>query len=245
MPDCRARAHARPAGDAHHARQGVRQRLRAARAGDRRHRARADQGKVNGAVGNYNAHVVAYPALDWERFAARVVAGWAWNSIRTRRRSAARLHGRALRSPRPAPNTVAGRSRPRRLGLTCRWATSGSAMREGEVGSSTMPHKVNPIDFVQNSEATWASPTPCLRHLAGKRSCPCPRWQRDLTDSTVLRNMGVALGYTRWDGWSACARGSGSSRRAGAARGGSRGELEVLAEPIQTLDAALLVPNPL
>ena len=81
-------------------------------------------------------------------------------------------------------------------------------MKEGEVGSSTMPHKVNPIDF-ENSEGNLGLANALLRHLAEK--LPISRWQRDLTDSTVLRNMGVALGYALL-GWTSLRQGSRSSR---------------------------------
>ena len=106
-------------------------------------------------------------------------------------------------------------------------------MKEGEVGSSTMPHKVNPIDF-ENSEGNLGLANALLRHLAEK--LPISRWQRDLTDSTVLRNMGVALGHALL-GWSSLRAGARASSTVDAARIAADldANWEVLAEPIQTV----------
>ncbi len=161
--------------------------------------------KMNGAVGNYNAHLAAWPDFDWEAFARRVVEA-------------------------PAPEADHGFSQAFGLGLTFQpysiqiephdymaelfdaIARAGTICidlardvwgyislgyfkqktKAGEIGSSTMPHKVNPIDF-ENAEGNLGLANALLRHLAEK--LPISRWQRDLTDSTVLRNMGVALGY--------------------------------------------------
>jgi adenylosuccinate lyase len=114
-------------------------------------------------------------------------------------------------------------------------------LKAGEVGSSTMPHKVNPIDF-ENSEGNFGLANAVLRHLAGK--LPVSRWQRDLTDSTVLRNLGVAFGYTLV-GIDSCLRGL---RKLEVNEERLRADLddawEVLAEPVQTVMRRYGIPNP-
>jgi adenylosuccinate lyase len=149
-------------------------------------------GKINGAVGNYNAHLAAYPDMDWPGFARRFVEsfGLAWNPCTTQIEPhdyMAELFDAVARF-----NTV--------LIDFCRdvWGyISLGYFRQktiaGEVGSSTMPHKVNPIDF-ENAEGNLGIANAVLRHLAEK--LPISRWQRDLTDSTVLRNLGVGIGHT-------------------------------------------------
>jgi adenylosuccinate lyase len=160
--------------------------------------------KMNGAVGNYNAHLSAWPDVDWEAVSRRVVE---------------------------SPERLDPAAGPVGLGLTFQaysiqienhdymaelydavarantilidWARDvwgyvslgyfKQRLKAGEIGSSTMPHKVNPIDF-ENAEGNLGLANALLRHLSEK--LPISRWQRDLTDSTVLRNMGVALGYT-------------------------------------------------
>ena len=148
-------------------------------------------GKINGAVGNYNAHVAAYPEVDWPGLARGFVEGLGlvWNPYTTQIEPhdwiAEYCH--ALEGF----NTV--------LMDLCRdvwgYVSLGyfrQRVVEGEVGSSTMPHKVNPIDF-ENAEGNLGVANALLAHFAGK--LPVSRWQRDLTDSTVLRNLGVALGH--------------------------------------------------
>ncbi len=149
-------------------------------------------GKMNGAVGNYNAHRIAYPDVDWEALSARVVTGLGlrpnpWTTQIEPHDHLARLFDAMARL-----NTV--------LIDLCRdlWGYIGlgyfrSRVVAGEVGSSTMPHKVNPIDF-ENAEGNLGVANALLEHLA--RKLPVSRWQRDLTDSTVLRNIGPAFGYT-------------------------------------------------
>jgi adenylosuccinate lyase len=149
------------------------------------------KGKLNGAVGNYNAHVISYPDVEWERLAAKAVAslGLEFSPYTTQIEphdgiaeycdTLARANTILIDLDRDVWGYVSlGYFRQR--------------MREGEVGSSTMPHKVNPIDF-ENSEGNLGLANALLRHLADK--LPVSRWQRDLTDSTVLRNLGVALGH--------------------------------------------------
>jgi adenylosuccinate lyase len=149
--------------------------------------------KMNGAVGNYNAHLAAYPDFDWEAFARDVVEhrlGLAFNPYTIQIEPhdwMAELFDAIARA-----NTI-----------LIDWARDvwgyvslgyfRQRLKEGEVGSSTMPHKVNPIDF-ENAEGNFGLANALLKHLAQK--LPVSRWQRDLSDSTVLRNMGVALGYT-------------------------------------------------
>ena len=148
-------------------------------------------GKINGAVGNYNAHLAAYPDFDWPGFAKKFVEqlGLAFNPHTTQIEPhdyMAELFDAVARA-----NTIL-------IDLNRDiWGYIGKGYFKqrtvaGEIGSSTMPHKVNPIDF-ENSEGNLGLSNALLRHLSEK--LPISRWQRDLTDSTVLRNMGVALGY--------------------------------------------------
>ncbi len=149
-------------------------------------------GKINGAVGNYNAHVVAYPDVDWPALAARFVAalGLSFNPYTTQIEphdciaaycdALARVNTVLIDLSRDIWSYISlGYFRQRKL--------------EHEVGSSTMPHKVNPIDF-ENAEGNLGLADALLGHFA--RKLPISRLQRDLTDSTVLRNLGAALGYT-------------------------------------------------
>ncbi|MEP7208280.1 MAG: adenylosuccinate lyase [Casimicrobiaceae bacterium] len=198
------------------------------------------KGKMNGAVGNYNAHLAAYPDVDWERFAAGVVAGLGleFNPYTTQIEphdymaelfdAIARVNTVLIDFDRDIWGYVSlGYFRQR--------------TREGEVGSSTMPHKVNPIDF-ENSEGNLGLANALLRHLAEK--LPVSRFQRDLTDSTVLRNMGVALGYSLL-GWTSLLQGL-PKLEADPVRLAADldANWEVLAEPIQTVMRRYGVANP-
>ncbi|HEX6529101.1 MAG TPA: adenylosuccinate lyase [Burkholderiales bacterium] len=161
-------------------------------------------GKINGAVGNYNAHTVAYPEFDWERFARRFVErlGLEFNAYTTQidphdwlaelLDAYARANSVLLDLDRDLWGYIS-------LGYF------KQKVKAGEVGSSTMPHKVNPIDF-ENSEGNIGVANALLRHLADK--LPVSRWQRDLSDSTAQRNVGTALGHTLL-AYSACLRGLG------------------------------------
>jgi len=198
------------------------------------------KGKANGAVGNYNAHVVAYPEVDWERLAARFVAGLGleFNPYTTQIEPhdyMAELFDAVARA-----NTVLI-DLDRDVWGYVSLGYFRQKVNEGEVGSSTMPHKVNPIDF-ENSEGNLGLANALLRHLAEK--LPVSRWQRDLTDSTVLRNMGVALGYALL-GWASLLQGLArlavDERRIAADLDAN---WEVLAEPIQTVMRRYGVPNP-
>ncbi|QJR14447.1 adenylosuccinate lyase [Usitatibacter palustris] len=148
-------------------------------------------GKINGATGNFNAHVAAAPDFDWPRFARAFVErlGITYNPLTIQIEphdalaeafdAAARLNTILIDLNRDIWGYIS-------LGYF------KQRVKAGEVGSSTMPHKVNPIDF-ENSEGNLGLANALLRHLSEK--LPISRWQRDLTDSTVLRNMGVAFGY--------------------------------------------------
>ncbi len=187
--------------------------------------------KLNGAVGNYNAHLAAYPDVDWEAFSRRVVEslGLEFNPytiqiephdwIAEMFDALARLNTILLDLDRDVWGYVS-------LGYF------GQKLREGEVGSSTMPHKVNPIDF-ENSEGNAGIANALLRHLAEK--LPVSRWQRDLTDSTALRNVGVAFGHAQL-AWDSCLRGLGKLEvNAQRLQADLEANQEVLAEAIQTV----------
>jgi adenylosuccinate lyase len=149
-------------------------------------------GKINGAVGNYNAHLSAYPEVEWPAIARQVVEGLglAWNPYTTQIEphdyiaelfdAIARCNTILLDFARDVWGYISiGYFKQRSI--------------EGEVGSSTMPHKINPIDF-ENAEGNLGLANAILQHLASK--LPVSRWQRDLTDSTVLRNLGVGLAHS-------------------------------------------------
>jgi len=149
-------------------------------------------GKMNGAVGNYNAHLVAYPGIDWERLCRRFVGrlGLEFNAYTIQiepHDSFAELFDAYAHA-----NTVL-LDLDRDLWGYIALGYFRQRLKAGEVGSSTMPHKVNPIDF-ENSEGNVGVANALLRHLAEK--LPVSRWQRDLSDSTALRNVGAALGHT-------------------------------------------------
>jgi adenylosuccinate lyase len=159
-------------------------------------------GKLNGATGNYHAHLVAYPGLDWERICRRVVEALEleFNPYTTQIEPhdwIARLFEAYARA-----NTVL-LDLDRDLWGYVSLGYFRQRPKKGEVGSSTMPHKVNPIDF-ENSEGNIGVANALLHHLAEK--LPVSRWQRDLSDSTALRNAGAALGHTLL-AWRACLRG--------------------------------------
>jgi adenylosuccinate lyase len=196
-------------------------------------------GKANGAVGNFNAHLAAYPDLQWERFSRRFVEGLGLEF---------------------APYTTQIEPHDWLAELLDAYARANSILldlnrdlwgyislgyfrqrtKQGEVGSSTMPHKVNPIDF-ENSEGNVGIANALLRHLSEK--LPVSRWQRDLSDSTALRNVGVALGHTLL-AYSACQRGLAKLE---ADRGRLADDLdanwEVLAEAVQQVMRRYGVPG--
>jgi adenylosuccinate lyase len=188
-------------------------------------------GKVNGATGNFNAHVVAAPAMDWPAFARAFVTslGIGYNPLTIQIEphdalaeafdALARLNTILIDLDRDVWGYIS-------LGYF------RQKVKAGEVGSSTMPHKVNPIDF-ENSEGNLGMANAVLRHLAEK--LPVSRWQRDLTDSTVLRNMGVAFGYCLL-GYESCLRGLGKLEADPVRIGADLDACwDVLAEPVQTV----------
>jgi adenylosuccinate lyase len=161
-------------------------------------------GKINGAVGNYNAHVAAYPGFAWERFCRRFVErlGLAFNAYTTQIEPHDWLA--ELLDAYARANTVL-LDLDRDLWGYISLGYFSQKLKAGEVGSSTMPHKVNPIDF-ENSEGNIGLANALFRHLADK--LPVSRWQRDLSDSTAQRNIGTALGHTLL-AYAACERGMG------------------------------------
>ena len=197
-------------------------------------------GKINGAVGNYNAHLAAYPGYDWEGFAKKFVEslGLTFNpyTIQIEPHDAlaelfdafARVNGILIDLDRDVWGYIS-------LGFF------KQKVKAGEVGSSTMPHKVNPIDF-ENSEGNLGLANAMLKHLAEK--LPISRWQRDLTDSTVLRNMGVGLGYTLL-GYDSLLKGLGKLElNADLMKADLDANWELLAEPIQTVMRRFGIANP-
>ena len=197
-------------------------------------------GKINGAVGNYNAHLSAYPGYDWEGFAQRFVEslGLTFNpyTIQIEPHDAlaelfdafARANSILIDLDRDVWGYIS-------LGFF------KQKVKAGEVGSSTMPHKVNPIDF-ENSEGNLGLANAVLKHLAEK--LPISRWQRDLTDSTVLRNMGVGLGYTLL-GYDSLLKGLGKLEiNADLMKADLDANWELLAEPIQTVMRRYGIANP-
>ena len=196
--------------------------------------------KFNGAVGNYNAHLAAYPDFDWEAFNRTFIEslGLEFNpySIQIEPHDAmAELYDAIARA-----NVIlidANRDLWQYIAL----GYFKQKLKAGEIGSSTMPHKVNPIDF-ENAEGNLGLANAVLRHLAEK--LPVSRLQRDLTDSTVLRNMGVAFGHTLL-AWGSCLRGLGKleadPKRLAADLDAC---WEVLAEPVQTVMRRYGIENP-
>ena len=198
-------------------------------------------GKMNGAVGNYNAHLSAYPSLDWEAFSKNVIEsrlGLTFNPYTIQIEPhdyMAELFDAVARA-----NTII-------LDLdrdVWGYISQGyfkQKTKAGEIGSSTMPHKVNPIDF-ENSEGNVGLANAVLRHLSEK--LPVSRWQRDLTDSTVLRNIGVAFGYSLL-AYDACLRGLGKLETNPSRLAEDLDNCwEVLAEPVQTVMRRYGIANP-
>jgi adenylosuccinate lyase len=198
-------------------------------------------GKINGAVGNYNAHLVAYPEIDWESHCRRFVEynlGLTFNPYTIQIephdymaeffQTISRINTILIDFNRDIWGYIS-------IGYF------KQKVKAGEVGSSTMPHKVNPIDF-ENSEGNLGMANAILGFLAEK--LPVSRWQRDLTDSTVLRNMGVGFGYTIL-GLSAHLRGLNKLEINPAAFAADlNATWELLAEPIQTVMRRYGVANP-
>ena len=197
-------------------------------------------GKINGAVGNYNAHLAAYPDLDWERLSRGFVErlGLEFNPYTTQIEPHDAIA--ELLDAYSRVNTVL-LDLDRDLWGYISLGYFKQSTRAGEIGSSTMPHKVNPIDF-ENSEGNLGIANALLRHLSEK--LPVSRWQRDLTDSTVLRNLGVALGHTLL-AYDSCSKGLNKLEVSPERLVQDlENAWEVLAEPIQTVMRRYGVPNP-
>ena len=197
--------------------------------------------KMNGAVGNYNAHLIAYPEKDWEAFARNVVENHLGLTFNTHTIQIephdymAQIFDAVVRA-----NTIL-LDLDRDVWGYISLGFYKQKLKEGEVGSSTMPHKVNPIDF-ENSEGNLGIANALLTHLAQK--LPISRWQRDLTDSTVLRNLGVAFGYC-FVGYNALNRGLGKLQLNEQRLAEDLDHAwEVLAEAIQTVMRRYGVPHP-
>jgi len=202
-------------------------------------------GKMNGAVGNYNAHLSAWPDFDWEAFSRKVIEtpeplglGLTFQpySIQIEPHDyMAELFDAVART-----NTILIDFARDVWGYVS-LGYFKQRLKKGEVGSSTMPHKVNPIDF-ENAEGNLGLANALLRHLSEK--LPVSRWQRDLTDSTVLRNMGVALGYAVL-AYQSLAAGLGKLELNEAAVAADLERAwEVLAEPVQTVMRRYGLPQP-
>ncbi|MBW0454341.1 MAG: adenylosuccinate lyase [Candidatus Kinetoplastibacterium crithidii] len=196
--------------------------------------------KLNGATGNYNAHVSSYPNINWPNLSCDVInkLGLIQNTHTTQIEphdwiaelfdSISRINTIILDLDRDIWGYIS-------LGYF------KQILKEGEVGSSTMPHKVNPIDF-ENSEGNIGIANCILRHMSDK--LPVSRWQRDLTDSTVLRNIGVALGYCLVS-WKSCIRGLNKLEINKTNIDNDINNCwEILAEPIQTIMRKYGLPKP-
>lgn len=197
--------------------------------------------KMNGAVGNYNAHLAAYPDYDWEAFSRHVIQdelGLTFNPYTIQIEPhdyMAELFDAITRA-----NTI-GIDFARDVWGYISFHYFKQRLKAGEIGSSTMPHKVNPIDF-ENAEGNFGIGNALLTHLAQK--LPISRFQRDLTDSTVLRNMGMALGYALL-AWDSLSRGLAKLEINDEALAADLDTAwEVLAEPIQTVMRRYGLPNP-
>ena len=197
-------------------------------------------GKINGAVGNYNAHVIAYPQVDWPVLARGFVEslGLAFNA-----------HTTQIEPHDGIAELCDVQRRINTIGIDlCRdiWGYISlgyfrQSVQAGEVGSSTMPHKVNPIDF-ENAEGNFGIGNALLGHFSEK--LPVSRWQRDLTDSTVLRALGTAFGHSLI-AFDALGRGLGKlSVNPERLAADLDAAWEVLAEPVQTVMRRHGLPNP-
>ena len=196
--------------------------------------------KMNGAVGNYNAHLSAYPDINWPALSAKVLGSMGLTQ---------NTHTIQIEPHDWMAKMFDAFARANTILIDLNRDIWGyislgyfkQRLKEGEVGSSTMPHKVNPIDF-ENAEGNLGMANAVLRHLSEK--LPISRWQRDLTDSTVLRNLGVALGYCMVS-YDACLRGLGKLEVNALAIDADIDDCwEVLAEPVQTVMRRYGLPQP-
>ena len=196
--------------------------------------------KMNGAVGNYNAHLSAYPDINWPALSAKVLGSMGLTQ---------NTHTIQIEPHDWMAKMFDAFARANTILIDLNRDIWGyislgyfkQRLKDGEVGSSTMPHKVNPIDF-ENAEGNLGMANAVLRHLSEK--LPISRWQRDLTDSTVLRNLGVALGYCMVS-YDACLRGLGKLEVNALAIDADIDDCwEVLAEPVQTVMRRYGLPQP-
>ncbi|MFM2344433.1 MAG: Adenylosuccinate lyase, partial [Pseudomonadota bacterium] len=196
--------------------------------------------KINGAVGNYNAHVIAYPEFDWQTFSTQFINSFDLTQNLFTTQIEPHDYMAELFHAITRFNTVLIDFNRDMWGYIS-LGYFKQKTKAGEIGSSTMPHKVNPIDF-ENSEGNLGIANAVLSHLAEK--LPISRWQRDLTDSTVLRNMGLGIGYSVL-AYAACLRGIGKlSINETAIAQDLDSCWEILAEPIQTVMRRYNVANP-
>ncbi|HEX4879771.1 MAG TPA: adenylosuccinate lyase [Limnobacter sp.] len=196
--------------------------------------------KMNGAVGNYNAHLSAYPHFDWERLSRTLIEslGLTFNPYTIQIEPHDGIA--ALMDAIARANTIVI-DLSRDIWGYIALGYFKQKLKAGEVGSSTMPHKVNPIDF-ENAEGNLGMANAVLKHLSEK--LPISRWQRDLTDSTVLRNLGVGIGYAVL-AYESCLRGLGKLEVNQAAIAADIDNAwELLAEPVQTVMRRYGLPNP-
>jgi len=197
-------------------------------------------GKINGAVGNYNAHLASYPEVDWPAFSKRFVEslGLAWNPYTTQiepHDGIAEIGDATRRA-----NTILV-DFARDVWGYISLGYFRQTLKAGEVGSSTMPHKVNPIDF-ENAEGNFGIANALFEHFSAK--LPISRWQRDLTDSTVLRALGTAFGHTQI-ALDALARGLGKlNANPERLKADLDASWEVLAEAVQTVMRRYGLPEP-
>ena len=198
-------------------------------------------GKMNGAVGNYNAHLSAYPDIDWAAFSRKVIEGKLGLTFNT--------HTIQIEPHDYIAELFDAIARTNTILLDLNRDIWGyisigyfkQHTKAGEIGSSTMPHKVNPIDF-ENSEGNLGMANAVLKHMSEK--LPVSRWQRDLTDSTVLRNIGVGFGYSVL-AYDSCLRGLNKLEVNPERLAADLNESwEVLAEPIQTVMRRYGIENP-
>jgi adenylosuccinate lyase len=197
-------------------------------------------GKINGAVGNYNAHVAAYPDVDWPRFSQAFVTslGLDWQPYTTQIESHDGIA--ELCDAHKRINTVCV-DLSRDIWGYISLGYFKQTVKVGEIGSSTMPHKVNPIDF-ENAEGNFGIANALFEHFAAK--LPISRWQRDLSDSTVLRALGTAFGHTLV-GVEALQRGLGKlNTNPERLHDDLDNAWEVLAEAVQTVMRRHGLPNP-
>ncbi|WP_294889705.1 adenylosuccinate lyase [Limnobacter sp.] len=196
--------------------------------------------KMNGAVGNFNAHLSAYPEFDWEKLSRDLIEslGLTFNPYTIQIEPHDGIA--ALMDAIARTNTILI-DLSRDIWGYISLGYFKQKLKAGEVGSSTMPHKVNPIDF-ENAEGNLGMANAVLKHLAEK--LPVSRWQRDLTDSTVLRNLGVGIGYAVL-AYESCLRGLGKLEVNEAAIAADIDNAwELLAEPVQTVMRRYGLPNP-